>query len=192
MARDSRNNNTRGLFDRASSREENIYCRRDTLRNEASVESLFMDRLIADLGYADHQIRFKSAVDSKPIFIGSKRLIYRPDYVLCFDGKPRVIVDAKSPSENPSDYILQAASYAWVLNSTYAQEKPVEYFVLSNGILTQVFAWDSRDPILELTFEDFADGNPAFIELRTLLSASRFAKRAARYEGRLINSIDAH
>ena len=78
---------------------------------------------------------------------------------------------------------MQAASYAWLLNSSFAQDKPVEYFVLSNGITTQVFAWDSRDPILELDFEDFAAENPEFIQLRNLLSVGRFAKRAAVYAG---------
>lgn len=146
----------------------NKYCESRHLTNEASVETLFLDRLISDLGFTDHQIKFKSAIDKKRISIGSKRLLYRPDYILYFD--------AKSPDEHPSDYILQAASYAWMLNSAYAAEKPVEYFVLSNGFVTQVYAWDSRDPILELDFEDFVDGNSEFIQLKALLSAGRFGR----------------
>lgn len=181
----------RSLFDSLPDHaEQNLYCRRDSLTNEASVESLFMNRLIADLGYADHQIKFKTAVDSKSISLGSKKQNYRPDYVLNFDGKPRIIIDAKSPHENPSDHIMQAASYAWLLNSAYAQEKPVQYFVLSNGILTQVFAWDSRDPILELAFEDFVEGNADFVQFRSLLSVDRFAKRATTYEGPTTHRFD--
>ncbi len=43
----------------------NKYCESGHLSNEASVETLFIDRLISDLGYADHQIKFKNAIDKK-------------------------------------------------------------------------------------------------------------------------------
>lgn len=154
----------------------NKYCNSSDLVNEASVETLFVDRLIADLGFGDNQVKRKQSIDLESIRIGAKKLNYKPDYLLLFDGKTRVVIDAKSPTESPSDYILQAAGYAWMLNSKHPAEKTVEYFVLTNGLTTLVCAHDSRDPILQLAFEDFHDSNSTFQQLRSLLSIGHFSK----------------
>ena len=40
--------------------QENLYCRLDSLSNEASVERFFVDRMLGDLGYKDNQIQPKN------------------------------------------------------------------------------------------------------------------------------------
>ena len=44
--------------------------------------------------------------------------------------------------------------------------------MLTNGLLTRVYAWDQEGPVLSLRFADFADGNSRFEALRQLLGAS--------------------
>ncbi len=148
----------------------NKYCRSSDLSNEASVESFFVLRLLADLGYTDSEIKAKQSIQVLRIPMGSNRESYKPDFLLVCDKQPRWLIDAKSPSERIENYTYQGAGYALQINRKYT-EKPLHYYMLTNGFLTRVYVWDQEDAILSLRFGDFVEHNPKYETLRRLFSA---------------------
>jgi type I restriction enzyme M protein len=148
----------------------NKFCRADDLSNEASVEQFFVVRLLADLGYADKEIKPKTSLSALKVGKGRKKEPYKPDFLIYGKQKPRWIIDAKSPDENPDDYVDQGAGYCLGVNQKYA-DNPVHYFMLTNGFLTRVYRWDEEQPVMSLRFGDFADDNTKYKSLRALLGA---------------------
>ncbi len=139
------------------------------LTNEASVEDLFASRLIRDIGYQDADISHKQSIKPVEIALGSKKTRYAPDYILNVAGKPRVIIDAKGPNENIMSWVGQCVSYCATLNRRYSDENPVKFFVLTNGMMTAVFAIDQGDPRVTVEFNECVDGNGKFEKLKALL-----------------------
>ena len=151
----------------------NKYCRSTDLSNEASVESFFVLRMLADLGYEDHEIRTKQSVDEVSVSRGgrTRREAYKPDYLINGGDRPRWIIDAKSTSENIEDFTYQGAGYAMGINRRF-DDNPVRFYMLTNGLLTRVYRWDRGDAVLSLRFTDFTDGNTRYRALHQLLGAS--------------------
>lgn len=150
----------------------NLYCRSTDLTNEASVESFFVLRLLKDLGYQDSEIKPKHSLKEFKVPRGSRTELYKPDFVLFCSRKARWLVDAKSPDERVEKFTYQGAGYALELNRS-DPARPVKYFMLTNGLLTRVYAWDQEDAILSLRFGDFVTGNTKFEALHRLLAADK-------------------
>ncbi len=167
METDEASANRTHLVTRAQS---NKYCRATDLTNEASVETFFVNRLLADLGYRDNEIKTKRAIQELRIPRGRQSERYRPDYLLMAGSSPRWLIDAKATAEKIEDFTYQCAGYALQINRKYA-ERPVRYYMLTNGLLTRVYVWDQEEAILSLRFGDFAGGNTKFKTLRKLLGA---------------------
>ena len=149
----------------------NIFCRASDLDSEADVEALFVDRLLAKLHYPDNCVRRKDSLDSFAVAKGVKKELYKPDYVLL--GKkqtPRIVIDAKAPNVAPANFHYQVSGYALALNQQHEAVNPVRYVVLTNGNTTLVYRWDENKPCLELSFADFEEDNPKFVQLRSLLT----------------------
>lgn len=159
----------RTIFDDLDEDGRNLFCTRGDLTNEAAVERFFCDRLLAALGYQDHQIKPKTALDEIAVGRGRKREQYKPDYAVSVAGKPRWILDAKHPNEDPDRWFGQCSGYALALNQKY-DTNPVQFFLLSNGLSTSVYRWDSDSPLLHLDFADFNWGRPGFERLKELLA----------------------
>ena len=156
---------------------ENLYCQVTNLTNEASVESFFVGRLLTDLSYKDGQIQTKKSISELTVSLGgAKKARYKPDFVLTYHKKPRWVLDAKSTHEKLEDWVPQCGGYCLALNQSFKGENPVGYFVLTNGLHTNVYEWDNNVPILELSFSDFAIGNPKYEQFRNLLGAASMAK----------------
>jgi type I restriction enzyme M protein len=155
---------------KTSSPARNKYCVASDLTNEASVEAFFIVRLLQDFGYHDNEILTKASINDLPIPRGSSTEQYRPDYVIACRGKPRWLIDAKSPTERVEEYTYQGAGYALEINRK-TDDKPLRYFMLTNGLLTRVYPWDHDEPVLSLRFGDFDDGNPKYRALKALFSA---------------------
>ncbi len=149
----------------------NNFCRAGDLSNEASVESFFVLRLLNALGYDDQEIKTKAAISELRVGKGRRKEPYRPDFLLYGRKKPRWIIDAKAPGENPDDFVDQGAGYCLAVNQKY-EDNPVHYFMLTNGFLTRVYRWDKEQPVMSLRFGDFVDGNTKYESLRVLLGAS--------------------
>jgi type I restriction enzyme M protein len=162
----------------ATMAEKNLFCKRAHLTNEASVEKLFVDRLLAHLGYDDGDLVVKTSIRELKVGTGSGSSLYKPDYILLANGFPSIVIDAKAPAEDIDDWVKQCRSYCLELNTMF-EHNPVEYYVLSNGLYTTLYSWDKGPPLAELTFSDFVTGNAKFAELmeRTSKSAVRALSR---------------
>jgi type I restriction enzyme M protein len=159
------------------SAESNKYGSVHDLGNEASVEQFFLARLNPDLGYNDAEIRPKESLETAVISGGGrKKENYRPDYMFTCNGKPRWLIDAKATNEDVDDWAYQGAGYALWLNQQFVGEDPCQYYVITNGLELKVWRWNERSPILFLTFTDFVDDSPAFLQLRALLGADAARK----------------
>lgn len=148
---------------------ENKYCRIADLSNEASVESFFVLRLLKDFGYKDEEIKTKQSIASLNISRGRAREAYKPDFLLMGDGKPRWLVEAKATGEDIEAFTYQGAGYSLLLNQKDT-ERPVRYYMMTNGLLTRVYDWDQQEAILSLHFRDFIDGNATFQRFRELFN----------------------
>lgn len=149
--------------------KRNLYCERKLLTNEASVERCFVDRFLTDFGFKDKDIRTKESIDKLSVAKGSRKLRYKPDYCIFTKKQPKLIIDAKSPTENVLNWVEQCAHYCLLLNRRH---KTVDYFMLTNGLRTILFEWDKEEPILDLKFEDFYAGGSKYEQLRELISQS--------------------
>ena len=157
----------------------NVFCDSDDLRNEADVEALFVEPLIRQLGYPDNRIRRKAAIESLPIPRGHRVENYCPDYVLLDSmGQPTVVIDAKSPTENPSDFRYQVSGYSLLINQRY-DKNPVRYCVVTNALNTELLQWDRGEPELVLRFMDFDPGDSQFANLRAAISYEVFNQEQA-------------
>jgi type I restriction enzyme M protein len=148
---------------------KNIFCSLADLKNEAAVESYFIDRLLQHLGYDDDEIKLKTNISEYEVGKGSKKSLYKPDYVILSSGVPTIVIDAKSPKENIDDWELQCSSYCLEINKEF-DYNPVEFYLLSNGSKTALYRWDQKKPIIELDFSDFATGNTKLTELENKIS----------------------
>jgi type I restriction enzyme M protein len=146
---------------------KNLFCELSSLTNEASVETFFLNRVLEDLAYNDKNIKTKESIDITSISKGSRKINYKPDYLIVNGKKPLLVIDAKSPKENIDNHIEQCAHYCLLLNKG---QKTVRYFMLSNGLKTKLYDWDKDTPLLDLDFKDFYLGNVKFEKLRSLIS----------------------
>ena len=157
----------------------NLFCNSEDLHNEADVEALFVEPLIQHLGFPHNHIRRKAAIERLPIPRGSKVVHYAPDYVLLDSiGRPVVVVDAKSPNEDPSDYRYQVSGYALLINQRY-DDNPIRYCVVSNAFKTELLQWDKGKPELVLRFNNFDAGDSQFANFRANVSYQVFNQEQA-------------
>lgn len=154
---------------------ENLFCDNNHLTNESDVESLFVDRLISDLSFPDEKVKRKHSIEQLAIGIGSRRENYKPDYVLYFGESPKIIIDAKSPTENIYDYTYQVSNYALRLNQRF-EDNPVKFTILTNGLKFAIYEWDKENPLLELSFEDFNINNDKYNQLKGYIEYSEYER----------------
>lgn len=149
-------------------------CEKDCLTNEASVEMFFLNRIIEYLKWDDKKIRPKESIETFTVGEGRKSNKYKPDYILLADdGLPYIVIDAKSTYEDIHNYIYQCASYSLMLNQ---DRETVQYFILSNGYLTEIYRWKGGSPILSISFEDFYEKSTVFNQFIELILESKSGK----------------
>lgn len=148
---------------------QNLFCKRSDLKNEADVETWFLNKLLAHLSYDPEDINLKTSLKEYKIGKGSKSSFYKPDYVIVVDKFPILVIDAKSPDENIENWTSQCSSYCLELNKGY-EHNPVEYYLISNGISTSLYKWDKSNPLISLNFEDFIEGNAKCADLIKYIS----------------------
>ena len=157
----------------------NLFCNSEDLHNERDVEALFIEPLIRQLGFPSNRIRRQAAIESLPIPRGSGVEDYTPDYVLLdATGQPVVVIDAKHPNRDPSDYRYQVSGYALLINQRF-ESNPLRYCVVSNALKTELLQWDRGEPDLVLRFNNFDTGDPQFADLRAVISYQAFNQEQA-------------
>jgi len=111
----------------------NLFCKRSSLTNEASVETWFLNKFLDHLGFSADDIRLKTSIQELKVGQGSRSSLYKPDYVIVLNGFPTLVIDAKSPDENIDDWVTQCGSYCLEMNKLY-EHNPVEFYLISNGL----------------------------------------------------------
>jgi len=165
------------LFDSIKLAEgRNIYCSLSDLSNESSVEQRLVLRMLQDLGYEDRDILSKERLEPVVISLGRQRVTYIPDFQILSRNKVAWVIDAKSTTEGLDKWVPQCASYCFEINKDQKEEDRAKYFLLTNGVLTRVYKWDSNIPLVELQFLDFQYGNMAYETMRKLLAKSLFGQ----------------
>lgn len=152
---------------------KNIFCEKDDLGNESSVEQFFVIRLLKELGYPDSKIMTKKSLSELAVGRGSKKENYKPDYALKIQNRIRILLDAKSTNQKIENYFYQISNYALSLNQK-DQKQSVKYCILTNGIKLCLYEWDKEKPLLEMVFEDFTENNPKFVKLKNLLDYKEY------------------
>lgn len=158
---------------------KNKFCEKSALRNESDVEQFFVARLLKDLGYKDINILTKHAIPAYVIGKGQKRQSHIPDYQVCVGKTPVVIIEAKHPDEPIDKYITEAQDYATVVNRGFIGKNPIRYVLATNGIKTKLAKVDENKVLLDLNFEDFANGNEKYKKLQEYISLEASKKSPA-------------
>ena len=164
----------------------NLFCKLSNLKNEATVEMWFVSKLLTHLGFIEEDINLKTSLKEYRIGKGSKSEFYKPDYVVLAHKFPTLVIDAKSPTVTITDWLPQCSSYCLSLNQLY-QHNPVEYFILTNGLHTNLYRWDKNEPLLEMEFEDFVQGNPKLIELESYVGQKALKHTATKKRDELMD-----
>lgn len=152
-------------------------CKKDDLTNEATVETFFVDRFISFLEWDDSKLKLKKSIEEFTINQGRKKLNYKPDYILLNDqGQPYIVIDAKSTTEQIQKFKGQCASYCLMLNQT---NETVKYFILSNGLVTEIFEWKGGESLLIVTFDDFAKQGASFNKLVELILNGKAGEKSS-------------
>lgn len=128
----------------------------DPAFKEDSVREVIISPMLTRLGY--HPSGNNVVIRSKPlvqpfIYVGTRRhpVTVIPDYTLYAEGKPLLVLDAKSPAESVESRpnVQQAYSYA------IHPEIRAQYFALCNGRRLAFYSVDRSEPLLNMPFEQF-------------------------------------
>ena len=144
---------------------KNKFCKLKNLKNESDVEQSLLRALMEELGFTADYLETKTTVKEVNIGKRKRKRLYRPDFIGYSDknhSRPVLVVDAKSPIEDPEDGVADAQLYASVIRRSLTKPKPDQYCIGSNGIKTVVKHYDSVTVEYELDFSDMEDGNPRF------------------------------
>ena len=164
----------------------NMFCDQADLHNEADVEQNFARRFIESLGYSDKAIRPKEALEKLSLGPLENGQLHRPDFAMKSEGHIRWILEAKAPGERLDRHFNQANGYCEAINGSYSKTKPVKYFVLTNGVDTNVHKTGEKQPILTLAFVDFVEESPGYGRLVDMLRPTAFAKRSLAIDSETI------
>ena len=167
---------------------KNKFCFLKELKNEAAVEAIFINKLLDYLEYPTSDISFKESISEIVVGKGSKKILYKPDYVIKTKGIPTIVIDAKSPSETIENWESQCSSYCLEINKHY-EYNPITFFILSNGLKTSVYKWDEKKPVLKLSFDDFVDSSMLFSAFEKLLNRKRVKQQINEQRNNLENKL---
>jgi hypothetical protein len=136
------------------------------IRSESDVEQkLILPLLLSEkplgLSYSFSDFRTKPDIRQLTIDKGRREKLYFPDYVILYAGLPLVIIEAKSPSEDPHEGLREARLYGNELNAKFKSKlNPVFKVVSTNGIITLCGNIDETDPYLVLNLTDLNSVSP--------------------------------
>lgn len=82
----------------------------------------------------------------------------------------------EGPKERLERHFRQPRDYAAAINDAYTTTDPVRLFLLTNGLETRLYEVGNDHPILTLSFQQFAEGNPDYRTLTEALRPAAFGK----------------
>ena len=166
------------------SKSKSAICDIKHLKTEADVENFFVMPLLQKVGFTNAQIKGKHSLSALSVRTvkGTGKQNYKPDFALVLKNKTRVIIEAKAVGETLDKHSQQPREYAAILNGEKENEKPVKYFLLTNGVLTRLYKSDLNDAILEMGLDDFSEGNRKYEQLKSYLNKERLVENQNLHE----------
>jgi hypothetical protein len=123
---------------------------------EDAVREVLIAPMLARLGY--HAVGKHTVIRSKTlvqpfIYVGTRRHPVKiiPDYTLRSEGKPVLILDAKSPVESVTSTANVQQAYSYAIHP----EVRCQHFALCNGKQLALYTVNSPEPVLLLPFEEY-------------------------------------
>ena len=144
-----------------------LYCSFEDLQNESDVEQKLIMPLLTQwpngLGYDPSDIHTKANIARKTIGKGPSAKRYYPDYIVVLAGLPLVVIEAKSPNVPIEEAFSDAHLYGTQLNLEFKSGiNPCQWIVTCNGHFFHVYKMDSREPLIQIPFQDIYVGSIAF------------------------------
>jgi len=152
---------------------KNIFCNKEDLTNESSVEQFFVIRLLQTLGYPDALIKPQERIETYRIDKGRTKKDYKPDYIVYLDKaqtKPIIIIDAKEPDVSAERGVIDAQLYASILRRKLREPKPEQYCIGTNGLKLIVKHYDNDKILFKLNFSDFMEDNKDYQKFKETFS----------------------
>lgn len=123
---------------------------------EDSVREVILLPILSRLGYqpTGKQTVVRSKTLVQPfIYAGTRRhpVTIIPDYTLHFEGRPVLVLDAKSPVESVTSPANVQQAYSYAIHP----EVRTNHFALCNGRRLAVYNVEAPTPLLDLPFEEF-------------------------------------
>jgi hypothetical protein len=147
--------------------------------NESDVEQkLIYPFVTADfpfgLGYPATSVLTKKTVRGCEIGKGTSRKSYFPDYVLTAGTLPRVVIEAKGPSETLIEAYREARLYAAEINAQYPSgQNPLTHVLACNGHEIYFGLWDQAAPNVCAELEN---KGIASADISSIISSIRFER----------------
>ncbi len=123
---------------------------------EDAVREVLIAPMLARLGY--HPVGNQTVIRSKTlvqpfIYVGTRQHPVKiiPDYTLWSEGKPVLILDAKSPVESVTSNANVQQAYSYSIHP----EIRCQHFALCNGKQLALYTVNSPAPVLLLPFEEY-------------------------------------
>ncbi len=123
---------------------------------EDSVREVIIVPILSRFGYhpsGENTVKRSKTLVQPFIYVGTSRHPVKiiPDYTLYSNGRPVMVLDAKSPSESVSTsaHVQQAYSYA------IHPEIQASHFALCNGKRLAVYNTQNVNPLLNIPFEEY-------------------------------------
>ena len=149
------------------------------LTTESDVEQKFALPLLTSqaplgLGIPAAEIFTKPNIREFQIGKGATAKLYYPDYLVTILALPLLIVEAKKPGEDLVAAAGEARLYATELNACYPPGlNPVKFCLVTDGLNTQLRAWDSDNILAQFPLDQVGPAHPAFGQFTRLLAACK-------------------
>ena len=123
---------------------------------EDAVREVLIAPMLTRLGYhpvGDHTVVRSKSLVQPFIYVGTRRhpVTIIPDYTLLSEGKPVLILDAKSPVESVTSIANVQQAYSYAIHP----EVRCQHFALCNGKQLALYSVNSPEPVLLLAFDEY-------------------------------------
>jgi hypothetical protein len=158
----------------------------ETLNNEADVEQKVIWPLLITprphgLGIPISSIFIKADIRRLKIGKGESSKLYYPDYAISISGIPLLLVEAKAPGIDLDEAAREIRLYAIETNASYPPNvNPCRFCVVSNGLKTELRAWDAEEIIVSFTLQTASPASENFANFVDLLALPTLSVEAAK------------
>jgi energy-coupling factor transporter ATP-binding protein EcfA2 len=159
------------------------------LVSESDVEQKFVWQLLTNssgLGFKAGEVQTKTNLARLTIGKGTGEKRYHPDYLVLLETVPILVVEAKAPGVDLAEAEHEVLLYAAQVNAHFpAGVNPCAWAIATNGTVTRLLAWDSKDAVAEFRLGDLTPTHVGFAKLLETCSRGSLAKPAQRLRAKL-------